>query len=104
MGLGVVQDEVYMDQKEDTTNYDEGAKMGTKMRPENNINKGSTTDLNIISLSFGSPGSQGRRCCRSGENAGEIVVVRVVCRMCKKEREGILVRYVLAAPVLPHTH
>ena len=73
MGLGVAQDEAKlrprtpfcrqrafkkegqnMDQKKDTTNDDEGAKMGPKMGTTNCQKRGSKTDTNINSLSFGS--------------------------------------------------
>ena len=75
MSLGVAQDEAQlrlrtpicrprtfkkegqnMDQKNDMTNDDEGAKMGPKKGTKNHKQKGSKTNLNIISLSFGSLG------------------------------------------------
>ena len=37
-----------------TNNDDEGANMGPKMEPQNRQKRGSKTDPNIISLSFGS--------------------------------------------------
>ena len=42
--------------RKDTKKEDEGAKKGPEMRPKNRLKKGSKTDLNIISLSFGSLG------------------------------------------------
>ena len=43
-----------MGPKKDTKKYDEGAKMGPDMNPQNRQKRGSKTDPNIISLSFGS--------------------------------------------------
>ena len=43
-----------MESNKDTNNYDEGAKTGSKMGPKNRQTRGLKTDLNIISLSFGS--------------------------------------------------
>ena len=45
--------------KKDMNNYDEGAKMESKMGPRKRKKRGSKTDPNIISLSFGSPGLSG---------------------------------------------
>ncbi len=50
----------------------------------------SKTDLNIISLSFGSLGLSGSPCGRAGENAGEVVVVRVVCRMWPRTKRNVV--------------
>ena len=73
MGLGVAQDEAQLrprtpfsrprtfknegqktNPKKDKKNHDEGAKMGFEMEPKNRQKRGSKTDPNIISLSFGS--------------------------------------------------
>ena len=45
--------------KKDTKNDDEGANMGPKMEPLNRQKRGSKTDPNIISLSFGALGLSG---------------------------------------------
>ena len=70
-----------MGPKKDTKNDDEGAKMGPKMGPRNRQKRGLKTDPNIIIFSFGSL-RQGSPGGRAGENAGEVVVVGVVCRVC----------------------
>ncbi len=73
MGLGVAQDEAHLrprtpfsrprtfknegqktNPKKDTNNDDEGAKMVPKMEPKSRQKRGSKTDPNITSLSFGS--------------------------------------------------
>ena len=73
MGLGVAQDEAQLrprtpfsrprtfknegqktNPKKDTKTDDEGAKIASEMGPTNRKKRGSKTDPNIISLSFGS--------------------------------------------------
>ncbi len=93
----ILPDEVSVKTRPYTHNdYKQISKMVPKFEAKNCETRGLKTDPNIVSLSFGSPGLRGRGVAVPGENAGEVVVVGVVCHMCKKEREGMCVSFCLA--------
>ena len=110
MGLGVAQDEAQLrpktpfsrprtfknegqktPPKKDTNKYDEGAKIVPEMGPKSQQKKGLKNRPQHNQPQLRLPRAlRGRGPAVSGENAGEVVVVGVVCRMWPRTKRNVV--------------